>query len=305
MVGRGVKNYFINLKHFFSPLGAFALGIVLGLSVLLPGISLSVRNLAAAVSQATGNVSFDFAALADCIVEAVGRLDWENPSLALDTLMRADWLNDTFNDCIHSLLPEADAYAEQIAGAVAVSIAEILALIIVFAFLSSLGLLGAFLLTRALVKRTIARQAWWKNLLSALFDLLFTALTSAAFFRLGKLWPPSVFISGVVLPLLYGAAALLKAYVLYGRKKTPLKKIVNLKNTWLLLLTNFLVFLLASASVVLAFLLTGGFVGAFLSIPFIFIGLSVILYNAEAYVKQTVEAPPAALAAAVPDARAA
>ena len=219
--------------------------------------------------------------------------------------MRADWLNETFNDCIHSLLPEADAYAEQIAGAVAVSIAEILALIIVFAFLSSLGLLGAFLLTRALVKRTIARQAWWKNLLSALFDLLFTALTSAAFFRLGKLWPPSVFISGVVLPLLYGAAALLKAYVLYGRKKTPLKKIVNLKNTWLLLLTNFLVFLLASASVALAFLLTGGFVGAFLSIPFIFIGLSVILYNAEAYVKQAVEATPAALAAAVPDARAA
>lgn len=113
MVGRGVKNYFINLKHFFSPLGAFALGIVLGLSVLLPGISLSVRNLAAAVSQATGNVSFDFAALADCIAEAVGRLDWENPSLALDTLMRADWLNETFNDCIHSLLPEADTYAEQ------------------------------------------------------------------------------------------------------------------------------------------------------------------------------------------------
>lgn len=305
MVGRGVKNYFINLKHFFSPLGAFALGIVLGLSVLLPGISLSVRNLAAAVSQATGSVSFDFAALADCIVEAVGRLDWENPSLALDTLMRADWLNETFNDCIHSLLPEADAYAEQIAGAVAVSIAEILALVLVFAFLSSLGLLGAFLLTRALVKRTIARQAWWKNLLSALFDLLFTVLTSAAFLWLGKLWPPSVFISGVVLPLLYGAAALLKAYVLYGRKKTPLKKIVNLKNTGLLLLTNFLVFLLASASVVLALLLTGGFVGAFLSIPFIFIGLSVILYNAEAYVKQAVEAPLAALAAAVPDARAA
>lgn len=289
MIWKGIKNYLINLKHFFSPLGAFALGIVLGISVLIPGTIASLQHLVSSISQITGNVNFDFRAFLDCIAEAVGRLDWENPSEALDIALSADWLSDTFNDCIHSLLPEAEQYAEQITASVTLSIAEIISCAIVFLFMSSLGLLGGFLLTRFLVKRTIAKRAWWKNLLSALFDIIFSALTAMIFFWLGKLWTPSVFISGIALAFLYSAAALLKAYVLYGWKKIHIQKVVTLKNAGLLILTNFLVFLIATAFVSLAFVLTNTIAGIFICIPFIFIGFLVIIYNAEAFVKISVE----------------
>ena len=289
MVWKGIKNYFINLKHYFSPMGAFALGIVLGISVLIPGTIASLQYLVSSISQVTGNVNFNFRAFLDCLAEAVGQLDWENPSDALNVVLSADWLSNTFNDCIHSLLPEAEEYAEQIAAAVTLSIAEIVSCVIVFLFMSSLGLLGGFLLTRFLVKRTIAQKVWWKNLLSALFDIVFTALTAAVYFWLGKLWTPSVFISGVALTLLYSVVALLKAYVIYGWKKVHIQKIVNLKNTALLILTDFLVFLIATVFVLLAFAITNAIAGIFICIPFIFIGFIVIAYNAEAYVKTSIE----------------
>ena len=90
MVWKGIKNYFINLKHYFSPLGAFALGIVLGISVLIPGTIASLQYLVLSISQVTGNVNFNFRAFLDCLAEAVGQLDWENPSDALDVVLSAD-----------------------------------------------------------------------------------------------------------------------------------------------------------------------------------------------------------------------
>lgn len=157
------------------------LGTVLGISVLIPKTIASLQHLVSSISQITGNVNFDFRAFLDCIAEAVGWLDWENPSETLDIALSADWLSNTFNDCIHSLLPETNQYAEQVTAAVTVSIAEIISCAIVFLFMSSLGLLGGFLLTRFLVKRTIAKRAWWKNLLSALFDIIFSALSAMIF----------------------------------------------------------------------------------------------------------------------------
>ena len=289
MIWKDIKNYFINLKHYFSPLGVLALGVVLGVSILIPGTIASLQYLVSSITQITGDVNFNFPVLLDCIAEAVGRLDWENPSGALDVLLSADWLSDTFNDCIHSLLPEAEQYAEQIAVAVTLSIAEIISCVIVFLFMSALGLLGGFLLTRFLVKRTIAQKAWWKNLLSALFDVVFTALTAAIFFWFGQLWTPGVFISGIALALLYSVAALFKAYVIYGWKKIHIQKVVNLKNTALLILTDFLVFLISIAFVMLAFVFTNAIAGIFIGMPFMFIGFTVIAYNAEAYVKTSLE----------------
>ena len=289
MVWKGIKNYFINLKHYFTPLGAFALGIVIGFSILIPGTAASIQDLVANVSQITGNTNLNFRALTDSVSDAIGQLDWERPSEALNIIFSADWLNGTFNDCIHALLPEAEEYAAQISGAIEQSITEIVSYVIVFFFMSALGLLGGFLLTRIGVKRTIAKRSWWKNILSAFFDLIFTSLTTAVFLWLRNLWAPSVLFSGITLALLYCTAALLKTYVIYGWKKIPVKKIVNLKNTWLLMLTNFLVFLIAAAFVSFTFVLTNSIAASFISIPFVFIGFLVIIYNAEAYVKIMME----------------
>lgn len=119
MLLRCVKNYFVSLKHYFAPLGAFALGVILGISVLIPGLISSMRALADSVVQITGSVSFDLGAFVECLADEIGGLDWSDPSAAIGTVFGSGWLADAFNDCIHSLVPGGEAYAAQIEQAVA------------------------------------------------------------------------------------------------------------------------------------------------------------------------------------------
>ena len=289
MLLRCVKNYFVSLKHYFAPLGAFALGVILGISVLIPGLISSVRALADSVVQITGSVSFDLGAFVECLADEIGGLDWSDPSAAIGTVLESGWLAGAFNDCIHSLVPGGEAYAAQIEQAVALAVAEWAALAIVFVFMSALGLLCAFLLTRFLVKRTIARRVWWINILSALFDVVFAALTGAAVFWLAAIWPPSIYISAIVLTLLYVAVALMKGYVIFGRKVMPLSEAVNIKNIGVVVLSDIIIALITAAFVAASFLLTNNIAGIFISMPFVFIGLQTVEYNAEAYVKAVAE----------------
>lgn len=289
MLLRCVKNYFVSLKHYFAPLGAFALGVILGISVLIPGLISSVRALADSVVQITGSVSFDLGAFVECLADEIGGLDWSDPSAAIGTVFGSGWLADAFNDCIHSLVPGGEAYAAQIEQAVALAVAEWAALAIVFVFMSALGLLCAFLLTRFLVKRTIAKRVWWINILSALFDVVFVALTGAAVVWLAAIWPPSIYISAVVLTLLYIAVALTKGYVIFGRKVMPLSETVNIKNIGVIVLSDIIIALITAAFVAASFLLTNNIAGIFISMPFVFIGLQTVEYNAEAYVKAVAE----------------
>ena len=46
MIKNGIKNFFVNLKHFFTPLGVFALFVIIGLSVAIPACISAVSTLA-------------------------------------------------------------------------------------------------------------------------------------------------------------------------------------------------------------------------------------------------------------------
>ena len=51
MLKSGLKNYFINLKYYFTPIGTFAVGIIIGLSILLPGALAAVSQFAEEVTR--------------------------------------------------------------------------------------------------------------------------------------------------------------------------------------------------------------------------------------------------------------
>ena len=289
MILQGLKNFFVNLKYYFTPLGALAVGVVFGLAVLFPAITGAVAMLADNVSEVTGSVQLDFRALADAIAEAVGALDWTAPDAALSTALSEEWLTTTLNACIHALVPGADAYAEQISEAVAVAIAQIIGGVIIFIALSALGLAGGFVLTRFFVRRTMAKRSLGGAFLSALFDFAVTVIFAVIFVWLGSLWQPSIYISAVALTLLYSALALLKGYVIFARGRVKLQEIVNPKTIALLMLTNFLVFLTAFVMMAAAVGIAGQTVGVFLSIPLFFISVTVITLNAESWARSAAE----------------
>ena len=285
MVWKGIKNFFINLKYFFTPLGAFALGMVLGLSVLLPVIGGAVQTLATNISELSGNISFDFEALVESLSDAVSRLDWNNLSASVRTMLSREWLSNTFNECIYSLLPGAEEYAAQITEEINAAISKMVNGFAGFAVFSALGLIGGFFLTRHLVKKTIAGLPWWKNFLSALYDLIIVFAFTYIILWIKNVWSPSVIITGVLSVILFGFLTLLRAYLLYGRKKIKAGKVINLKNIIVLVITNVVICITAGAVMALAYALTNIIVGTFMAVSLVEIGVLVIAYNADSYVK--------------------
>ena len=123
---RGIKNYFINLKYFFTPLGVIFLAIVIGLSVFIPGVIDSIKTLADGVSKLTSEVSVDFSALVDEIEGAIGALSWDDPIGSLATIFDSEWLNNTILAGINTLVGDSGELATQIIELVEVSVASII-----------------------------------------------------------------------------------------------------------------------------------------------------------------------------------
>lgn len=244
-----------------------------------------------------------YLSLFDSLLEAVSRLDWSDPSAALAAFTAPSWLKETLEACIYALVPEGAEYSSEVASAVEGAITRAAACFIVFLILAVLGGMASFLVTRFLVKRSMAKRALKDNLLSALFDLAFTVLLVAAVIILGILRVPGAILAAIALIVLYSAAALLKSFLLFGRKKLKWKQVVNWRNIGGLVLSDFLIFLLFSACMALTVTPAGEVAGTLLSLPFLFIGLLVILYNAEAFVRYAVEQRKARVAAALQEER--
>ena len=79
MIKQGIINFFKNLKYFFTPLGALALGLIFGLSVLIPGIISSVSTLANDVQIILSDTTIDFSTFKESVLSAIQSLDWGNP----------------------------------------------------------------------------------------------------------------------------------------------------------------------------------------------------------------------------------
>ncbi len=284
MIKRGIKNYFVSLKYVFTPLGAFALGIVLGLSIFVPCVISAVSALCDDVVEIVGAVEVDFDSMWAYIVSAVRALDWSNPLEALNTVFTEKWLTDTLNGCLDKLLGGKTAVEAQIAEAVSVCLSSVLRGAIAFAAFSVLGLVGGFWFTKWIIRRNIAKRGIWKFVLMTLADAVLSAALIVITAWLAAMWWASAFISAVATVLLVGAFALVEAYFVHGRNKVPFKQVVNFKNLFKLLLTNVIVFSIAFiiTIVLVAFNAVAGiFIGvAFIAIAFIVTGL-----NAESYVK--------------------
>lgn len=289
MIKQGIINFFKNLKYFFTPLGALALGLIFGLSVAIPRTVSSVSDFAGSVQSILSDATIDFTALENSIISAIQSLDWSTPLDAIGTMISSDWLMNTLNDCVGSFVEITDVYATQFKAAVnsfTHDIAICFAKLIVFLVL---GLIGGFFLTKWLIRRNIAKRSLWKFLLHSFVDSILSSTLVAMCVWLLSVWKPSIFISSVISVLLFGFISLLEAYIVHAWKKTDIKRIVNVKNIFQLFLTDAIILVLVGVFVQLIVLLTNTFAGISVGIVLIEIAFIVIGLNAESYVKTIVK----------------
>lgn len=286
----------MNLKHIFVPMGTVALGLVFGLSVLIPGALSSASVLVDSVAEILEGTPLDLDALLSSVTDSAGELEWSDPVTAVQTMFSDDWLTAALTRAVGALVGDVGAYTSELgaaAGVFAGAMGSYLSTLVIFVFLGFL--LGYFLL-KIFIRRNMARRAFWKYLLISLTDSLITASLVAVSVYLLSLWQPSVFISTPVSLLLFGFISLLEAYIVHGLGKVEFRRVVNFKNILQLIATNLLIFAAAAAMVALLTALTNTFVGIFVGVSLLEIAFIVVGMNAEAYVKSF-----AALVASAPD----
>ena len=75
MLKQGIKNYFTSLKFVFTPLGTMFIGMMIGFSILIPGIISAISTLAGGVNELAQSVNLDFKLLGQYLWERVRTLD--------------------------------------------------------------------------------------------------------------------------------------------------------------------------------------------------------------------------------------
>lgn len=285
MIKQGLKNYVKNLKYFFTPLGALALGVVFGLSIGLPIVLKSLSDLLDMVVQISQNTQIRFQDLIAGIIDKVDSLDWDNPIKALSILLDRTWLTDTISGCVESISIDMAQLESYINGC----IDDIVVALRIFIFFVILGFVGGYFITKWLIRREIAKRALWKYFLVSFVDSLLSATLVSFCLWILALWRPSIFISTLVSMMLFGSIQLFEAYIVHAWKKVDIKKVINVKNIAKLYLVDILIFAIAVVLVGIVIAITNTLVGLFVGIALIEIAFIIIGLNAEAYVKNVAD----------------
>lgn len=289
MIKQGILNFFKNLKYFFTPLGTLALGLIIGLSVFIPGVLSSLTAFTKSVQAILTDANVDFALLSENVASAVRALDWNDPLAAVGTMLHDDWLMRTLNECVSPFVESAEVYTAQFEEATAAFTGDLATYSAAVVACLFLGFIGGFFLTRWLIRRNVARRSVWKYFLHSFVDSLLSATLVAVCVWLISVWKPSILITCFLSVVLFGFISLLEAYIVHAWKKVDIRRIVNAKNIGKLFLGDVLVLLSAGVCTLSAIALTNAFVGGFVGVVFWEIALIVTGLNAEAYTKSVVE----------------
>ena len=289
MIKQGLQSFFKNLKYFFTPLGTLFLGILFGICFLFSGLKVQVNKATIEIKTITQQADIGYDDLKKCVVDSFAEIDWSNPINAIKTVTSHEWIDGTLKINLENTIDNYKQYAHDIEKSVSNAVKGYVKYIVLFAICTVLGLVGGLFLTKFIIKRDISKQNAIKLIFTTFFDCIFTLVFTALTFYLAYLWTPNIIFASIIGIVIYGIISLFEAYLVYGRKKLPLKQVVNWKNIFSLFISNLIIYLISFAISGLAVAITNAFVGVFIALPLLILAIIVISLNAETYLKQQIE----------------
>ena len=289
IIKNGLKNFFINLKYFFIPLGTLFLGIIIGFSIILPLLNNSLTAFVDNISSLS--LIIDGNAFVDSLWVSLSKLDWSNSFDALATLFSREYLESTITESLKSLLVNYDQYVVQIESFITIIIDEItIYLGVVIAFIG-LGFIGGFFLIKLFIRKEIANRKFYQLIIVTIVDTILSGGLMTLCVYLFSLWKFSALVSTLLSYIIYALIALYEAYIVHGHKKIAVKKIVTIKNSSHLILSDITIIVVAWIFSCLSTMFFNELAGIVIGITFMEVAFAVIGMNAESYVKELVENP--------------
>ena len=289
MIKQSVINFFRNLKYFFTPLGTLFLGLIFGVSFLYSGFKVQVKQATTEIQMITQETNISINDLKDCVIESFADVPWEDPIEAIKLITSSEWLNGTLKENISNTIDNYQLYASDIENAVVNAVSGYIKYIVIFVICAIFGFISGFFLTKFLIRRNIAKRNFWKFVLVTMLDSVLTIGVATLSMWLTLLWKPSIIFTSLVGIIIYGFISLFEAYIIHGYKKIPLKQVVNIKNSFLLFISNILIYFISFTISSFVIAITNVFVGVFIALPLVIVGIIVISLNAEAYIKKQVD----------------
>ena len=287
MIKNGVKNYFVCLKYILTPLGAMFLGIIIGISVLLPVVQSTFAELITEVKTVLEEVQIEPENLLEELAGRFLELDWGNPLQAVKTVFSDGWLQNTIFLSLSSIFVGGET--TQLETAAADAATGIFTGAAIFIVIVVIFVIAGYFIVKYQIRKTIADRAFWKAAIAAVIDCIATFALFYLNIWLALLWTPGVAISSLLTFFILGGISLFEAYAVHGYKKLKLKSVLTLKNIGLLALTNFIIYLIWLVITAVITLVLNNFAGAAIGLVLLEIASIVMGLNAESYVKSRVE----------------
>lgn len=290
MLKQGIKNYFKSLKYFFTPLGTMFLGMMIGFSVLIPTVFGAVKELAAGINTLSENVNLDFHELFNRLWAMVTELSWETDvENAFRTLFSTQWLNDALTEALSTILgSDFETFKAAITTLCNDFLAAIASGIFVFFAFWVQGFIVGYVITKFLIRRTIAKRSLWKKILFAFINSILTTAFLFVCAYLSMLWNAGIPLVIVMAIIFVSFFSLLEAYLMYGVKKLKFKSVVNAKNIGLYILTNLIIFAISVCFSLIAIAINK-IMGLFVGLSLAVITILVVSMNSESYLKSLAE----------------
>ncbi len=288
MIKKAWNNYLKGLQYFFTPLGTLFLGFVLGVSIFLPGVNHSLKELTAQINHLSDEIILDWNSLKNSLLDAFIALDYSHPIEILNTITNKQWFNETLNHCLSSLITDYSSYSIDIKIYVNDALRQMMKYFIILILCVSLGLFSGYFLCRVLLRSKIAKRALWKFFMIFLIDSILSITIISLCLYFIKLWIPNVLLATFISTLLYSYLSLFEAYIVHAWKKTNILKILNFRNAFQLLLSNLIIYFFTTCIIGIIVLITNFLFGLVIGIALMEIGFIIISLNAESYVKEFV-----------------
>ena len=303
MLKNALKNFFVNLKYVFTPLGVMFLGALSGLAVLISSVTTAVSELSSGVTALLNSTELDGSALLNEIVATFLALDWTNLGEVANTITNPDWLSSAFGSGVRALIVDYDAHVAEITACVNTAVTDVIGGVVGFFALSIVGFAVGYLITALFIRRETVSSSLPKYILSVLLGTALATLALLAFLALSNVEALGAGWAFVIVAVVGAVVTLAEAYLLHGLRKVKFTRAFNPKNLVGLLLAELLILLATVALTAIVALAFGAVCGIFVGLSLLTVAAIVAGGNAESYVSRLAEQPTEILPAEEPTER--
>ena len=291
MIKLGLKNYFKSYRLFFIPIGALSLGIVIGLSVMIPMLWSAVRDFVMGVAEAVGNVSFHWDEVKDTVFASIEGLSWSDPQALADEVVNAGYWEELLRECASVALGDISKVEAEMEALAKTAMTTIAGGAMLFVFFTAVGAYVGYFVTRSMIRTGVAKRSFLKSIVAGVVSTVINLTIIAAGAVLIAKSKQYAGLSLLLTVLVYGAAAFLEAYFVQGFNKVPFKKVMQIKNIFLLAILNVIEVAILLGVVALLQALTNPAIAIYAGFSVMIITISCMQLNAEAYVKSLADNP--------------